>query len=356
MSTETGVRREGTAPVRCSGRNPLGFVVGCPRSGTTLLQRMLNAHPALTVLPEVPWLATAPGDPERVDPAGAVLPGFLRELAAKGSFGRYAHLPVPAGELLQLADAVDGGELLLFRDFAGWLLDRHAAADRTELVVNKTVAAVLHVDALAETFPSARVVHLFRDGRDTAASAIGWRRAPRLAEQFASWSAEPLGTAALWWEWHVRRGREAGRALGPERYREVRYEELVRWPAATLGGICAFLGVEYDDGMLQYAEGRRRRGADLDAKHEWRPVTVGLRDWRTELSVEDLGLFEALAGDLLAELGYADSGAAVTPEAIEVANRLRARFEGRPLPQRWDGHTPAYPGDNTSKQSPGRPR
>lgn len=343
MTTDNGLRRAGTAPARCSGRNPLAFVVGCPRSGTTLLQRMVGAHHGLAVLPEVPWLATAPGDPARVDTTGMVRPGFLRELAAKGAFGRYAHLPVSAAELLELADAVDGGEPVRFREFAGWLLDRHAVANGAELVVNKTVGAVLHVDALAETFPTARVVHLVRDGRDVAASAMGWRRAPRLAERFASWSAVPLGTAALWWEWHVRLGREAGRALGPERYREVRYEELVRWPAATLGAICAFLGVDYDDGMLHYADGRRRNDADLDAKHGWRPVTVGLRDWRTQLSAEDLGLFEAVAGDLLAELGYADSGVPVPSAAVEAADRLRAGFEGRPLPRRWGVPAPAYP-------------
>jgi Sulfotransferase family len=319
-------------------QNPLGFVVGCPRSGTTLLQRMLDAHPSLTVLPEVPWLATAPSDGSRVNSAGMVESGFLRELAAQGSFGRYAHLPVSTDELLGVAARVDAGEAVPFRTFASWLLDRYGAAHGTSLVVNKTVGAAVHVDALSTTFSQTRIVSLVRDGRDVATSAIGWRRAQRLSEKYATWSDEPVGTAALWWEWHVRRSREAGREMWPDRFHEVRYEELVRRPVATLTGICAFLGLEYDDAMVEFGDGRRREDSSLDAKHGWQPVRVGIRDWRRQLEPDDLALFEAVAGDLLAELGYPASDVVVSDRALETADALRARFEGRPLPQRW-GHS-----------------
>lgn len=328
---------DGTAP---TGRSPHGFVVGCPRSGTTLLKRMLAAHPALAVLPEAPWLATAPSDPSKVDSSGVIRPAFLRELASRGSFGRYAKLPVHPSVLVDLATRVEAGEQVSFRDFASWLLDRYGAVHGAEVVLNKTVDAAVHVDALSRTFPQARIVHLLRDGRDVATSAVGWRRAQRLSEKYASWTAEPLGTAALWWEWHVRRGREGGRGLGPDRYREVRYEELVRWPEATLIGICAFLGLPYDPAMLEYANGRRRDDQALDAKHAWQPVTVGLRDWRRQLDPADLALIDAVAGDLLEELGYPDSAVPVGDDVRERAARLRALFEGRPLPRRWEARTP----------------
>ena len=333
-------RNSNADEVAGGSRNPLGFVVGCPRSGTTLLQRMLDAHPVLTVLPEVPWLATALADRSQVNDEGMVEAGFLRQLAAHGAFGRYAHLPVSGDELLALAASIDVGEVAVpFATFAGWLLDRYGATHGTDLVVNKTVGAAVHVDALAATFPQTRIVSLVRDGRDVATSAIGWRRAQRLSEKYTTWSAEPLGTAALWWEWHVRRSRESGRNLWPDRFYEVRYEELVRWPAATLTGICAFLGLDYDDAMLHYGEGRQREDSIQDAKHGWQPVTVGLRDWRRQLDQENLALFEAVAGELLAELGYPGSNVAVSDRELDIAQALRARFEGRPLPHRWGpGH------------------
>ena len=336
-------------------QNPLAFVVGCPRSGTTLLQRMLDAHPALTVLPEVSWLATAPVDPSRVDESGMVEASFLRDLARRGAFGRYAQLSVPADELLDLADRIETGEAVPFPDFASWLLDRYGAAHGTDLVVNKNVGATVYVDTLLATFPHARIVSLVRDGRDVATSAIGWRRAARLSEQHATWRDQPVGTAALWWEWHVRRSRESGRGSWPDRFHEVRYEELVRWPAATLTGVCAFLGLDYDDAMLDYGHGRRRADASLDAKHAWQPVTVGLRDWRLQLPPDDQALFEAVAGDLIAELGYPGCDVAVPDPVRELAATLRERFEGRPLPRRWgppDDRSVAGP--VTSRPSGGR--
>jgi hypothetical protein len=143
-------------------------------------------------------------------------------------------------------------------------------------------------------------VHLIRDGRDVCLSATSWtRRRESLARRYPTWPEEPVLTAALWWERHVRKGRKGGRPLAPERYLEVRYEALVADPEAACAELCDFLGVRYDDAMVRFHEGRTKIKPGLDAKHAWLPVTTGLRDWRTELPAEDVEGFEAVAGDLL---------------------------------------------------------
>jgi len=185
-----------------TGANPHAFVVGCPRSGTTMFQRMLAMHPDLATLPEVGWLATAPDDPHSVDADGCVTPQFLRRLVDRPALGRYARLPVAIEEIENLLASHARAR---FDVFTGWLFDRYGAAQDRPLVVNKTVGNALHVDVLARTWPAARVVHLVRDGRDVAMSANGWRRAPRLAEKFPTWTKEPIATAALWWEWQIGR-------------------------------------------------------------------------------------------------------------------------------------------------------
>jgi len=315
-----------------TGDNPYAFVVGCPRSGTTMFQRMLAMHPRLAILPEVEWLSTAPGDPDAVDADGCVTPQFLRRLLDRPGLGRYARLPVAADEIDAL---LMSGARVPYDLFAGWLLDRFGAAEGRPLVVNKTVDSAPHVDALARTWPDTRIVHLIRDGRDVALSANGWRRATRLAEQYPTWTGEPITTAALWWEWHVRRAREAGRLLGPDRYFEVQYEQLVRWPEATLSMVCAFLDIPYDPSMCRFHESREVKTPGVDAKHAWRPVTVGLRNWRTQMPEADQARFEAVAGDLLQELCYAPADIAVTPQVIETARVTRAAFDVQPLPARW---------------------
>ena len=73
-------------------------------------------------------------------------------------------------------------------------------------------------------------------------SAINWSRAYKLARRYSTWTEDPTTTAAVWWEWQVRLGREDGGSLAPKLYHEVRYEELVSRPAKTCEKLCDFLG------------------------------------------------------------------------------------------------------------------
>jgi hypothetical protein len=313
-------------------KNPFVFIVGCPRSGTTLFRRMVDAHPEVAVIPEVGWLARRYENRVGLTPDGRLTPEFVDKLPKKGGFGRYTPLPVDRDELREFAA---GEPAPTYAEFVSLLFDRYGEERGKPLVGNKTVDHALNVGALHEVFPEAKFVHLIRDGRDVAASALSWRRSKRLAEEFSTWDEEPITTAALWWEWHVRRGREAGLPLGGDLYYEIFYEALVADPATESERLCDFLGIPYDDAMVRFHEGREKDDPNLDAKSAWKPPTRGLRDWRTGMDGEDLARFEAVAGDLLDELGY-ERGTNGTPDGtLNRAEEMRRRFEGRPLPERW---------------------
>jgi hypothetical protein len=74
-------------------------------------------------------------------------------------------------------------------------------------------------------------------------------------------------------------------------------------PAEELAKLCAFLGLPFDEAMLGFHEGRTKTKPGLDAKRAWLPITAGFRDWRSEMTAEDVDRFEA-AGDLFDESGY----------------------------------------------------
>jgi hypothetical protein len=164
---------------------------------------------------------------------------------------------------------------------------------------DKTPAYMQHLDLLERLFPEALYTHLVRDGRDAAISFLSmpegivtktWAH-PRSAADFAcQWRAEVTAARAL--------GARAG-----GRYLELRYEELVAAPEKELRRICDFANLVYEPGMLDYPG-----AVDVSQKpHQQsltRPPTAGLRDWRTELSQDDVAAFEAVAGDLLRDLGY----------------------------------------------------
>ena len=72
---------------------------------------------------------------------------------------------------------------------------------------------VMQLERVTSLLPETRVVHLIRDGRDVAA-----------AFRDAEFARASLVDGAVWWRRRVQAGRRAGMSLGPERYREVRYE------------------------------------------------------------------------------------------------------------------------------------
>lgn len=189
---------------------------------------------------------------------------------------------------------------------------------------DKTPRNVLHVELIARSFPDARFVHLVRDGRDVVPSLVGLEYFP---DRFAE--------AVVYWSDRVRHGRRAGRALGPDRYHEVRYEELVADPEPNLRVLCDFLDLPYDDAMLEYhARADEVVAAVSELGHHqglWRPPTPGLRSWRATMSPHDQRLFEVLAGATLDQFGYERAGLAPSWSArLEgLAWRGRFRLEGR---------------------------
>jgi hypothetical protein len=187
------------------------------------------------------------------------------------------------------------------------------------LAGEKTPDYVRRLPVLHALFPWARTVHIARDGRDVALSLLEWADEDKGPGKFALWRDEPVAVCALWWRWLVSTGRRDGRGLGPARYFEVRYEELVARPEQALRNVAAFLGVPFAPEMASYHEGKARPAPGRSAKSAWLPPTPGLRDWRAQMSGRDVELFEALAGDLLSSLGYERAAPAPTPGTAAVA-------------------------------------
>ncbi len=104
------------------------------------------------------------------------------------------------------------------------------------------------------------------------------------------WGPSTLAETALYWRSRVGRGRRAGAALGPQRYREVRYEDMVEDPEGTTRVLCDFVGIDFRPEMLDY----HQRGAAFIASSATpeafsglaKPITRGMRDWRTQMDPE----------------------------------------------------------------------
>jgi hypothetical protein len=303
------------------GCNPYVFIVGSPRSGTTLLQRVVDAHSRIAIASESQWIATYYKQrigltlEEMVDPE--LIPKLL-------DHPKFHHLGISRRDLEELVET-DG--YTAYAPFVGRLFDHYGRARGKPLVGDKTPNYARQIHVLHRLWPQAKFVHLIRDGRDVCLSLLNWKRkADRMAELFPTWSDDPVMTAALCWERDVRHGREQGLLLGPALYYEIRYESLVARPADEVQQLCSFLGVSYERAMLDYHQGRTRSEPVLSPKEAWLPITPGLRDWRSQMRGDDAERFEAVAGGLLDELGYPRGCSCLRADHEEGVARLRERF------------------------------
>jgi hypothetical protein len=315
--------------------NPAVFIVGCQRSGTTLLQRMVDASPHVAIVHESRWIDTWYQKRIGLTPEGYVTPDFIPLLI---EHPRFPQLEVSREDLEGL---LPNGRPVSYERFVTGVFNLHGRARGKNLVGDKTPRYVRSIPILHALWPEAKFVHLIRDGRDVCLSALEWRSGGELARRFETWKTDPVATAGVWWDWLVKLGREAGEDLNPALYQEIHYESLVSDPAEVCARLCEFLGIPYDDAMLRFHEGRERESPGLSAKGAWKKVTAGLRDWRTELSGEDVRLFEAAAGESLEELGYGRVVPEPGMEAVATVSRVRESFYrevragGERLPESW---------------------
>jgi hypothetical protein len=300
--------------------NPYVFFVGCSRSGTTLLRRIGNSHPELATIGELHWLPRWWEWRIGITPDGIVTRQILDMLLADK---RFPKLELP---FKRVAELVERDPSPHYSRFVTELFDLHGEVKGKRLVGEKTPKYVRYLPTLNELWPHAKVVHLIRDGRDVALSLLEWSKTDRNAGRFPTWDEDPVTTAALYWEWNVRLGREAEARLGPDGYHELRYEALVADPEHECRRLCDFLGLAYDAAMLRFHAGRVRSKPGLSAKRAWLPITAGLRRWQEQMATGDIVRFEAAAGDILDELSYVRGDVRASEDELERAARLRGRF------------------------------
>jgi hypothetical protein len=316
-----------------SHQNPHVFIVGCPRSGTTLLQRVVNAHSRIVVVPEIHWVTGQfwkTSQPMSAAVTSEVMAGFMEH-------ERFRDLGVDQNAFQGL---VGPGEAVTCAEFLDRLFELYRKIHNKPYVGNKTPQYLQHIPLLHSVWGRTKFVHIIRDGRDVCLSIMSWKKGARAAGRFAGWKEDPVSTTAFWWKRTVLLGRDGGSVVGPDLYYEVLYEHLVTRPAQECAKLCAFLDLPYEESMVRFYESKKATDPRPRAK-SWLPITAGLRDWRTQMQPDDVERFEAAAGDLLENLDYPRVFAPPASRRIDHASRMLALFTegvqaaGKTLPQGW---------------------
>lgn len=269
---------------------PVFFVGGLPRSGTTWVQQLLNAHPQVLCLGESHFF-------------NDLVPGLARTVQSYGerrAEGRDTWAPTVRGpDRALLAPLFHAAFVAL----AQMNLDGRAAS-ALAAIGEKTPDNLMHLPRIWGTFPSARFVNVIRDGRDGAVSAYIRFRAKLPAHMT---QLDYARAYAEGWSGRIREARRLGR---DRHYHEVRYEALHADAEAEAGRLFAFLGADSRPEAVRVAlatasfeklSGGRKRGQEDPASHYRRGEVGG---WAQALTPAEVAAFEAIAGPLMDELGY----------------------------------------------------
>jgi len=303
MQSTRQARTRGCAPV---------FVVGCARSGTTLLYDMLlSAGGFALYLGEsniFNLLAPRFGDlgvrknRER-----------MFEVWAGSSLFRISGLDRQQIERPILEDCRNAG------DFLRIVMDEVARQQGARRWAGNAPEEILHLLEIKRTIPEALIIHMIRDGRDVCLSLSN----KRYIRPFPWKERETPEGAALYWQWIVGKGRTASEWLGRD-YTEVRFEELIADPKAVLRNLSEFLEQDLDHATIQRnavgAVARPNTSFKGSGDDQFNPVGR----WRKQLTAEKLCRIEGFIGNTLQELSYelASTGVESTSRVYVAWNRM----------------------------------
>jgi hypothetical protein len=278
------------------------FVVGAPRSGTTLLTVMLDRHDAIVMTPETKIFRDMPSDWRRRE-------GQNHEELIH-SFRYWTHLVdlnLEACEVLARFRYCEA----TYPNYVRCVLECYRERYRKPRIGEKSPEHMWDVPLILEWYPKAKIVWLLRDGRDAVVSinrffGRGFRRASFFWRQFAL-----LGQR---WERIY-----AGQVLC------VRFEDLVLRPTETVGSLCSFLGLKYQEQMLDTNIGTATI-PDHEMSHKQR--SLGLLDpgkvgeYKRVTTDPQRWVMASVMEPVLTRLGYPPIEAASCPWPVRLKNAL----------------------------------
>lgn len=289
------------------------FVVGAPRSGTTLFQRILDAHPRIGVADEIIFFDIILGLKAEVPDlkAPGAIDRMFERLPSMDHFHNWNGLDETLAMVRQeMLEHPDPSYPLFFLK----LMQVYARLRGKVRIGDKTPWNVRHLDEILAMFPDARIIHLVRDPRANVASRV---ELPR--------TSKDVITAAVKWRIDVEAAHRfaTGGKAHAGNYLELRYEDLVRDPEPWVRKVCTVVGEEFDPAMLEFHRSRDVMFKDQPYKEGvFRPVnTASIDAYRKRLKPAQIRLIELIAAGPMRRLGYeklpaAEGGYAPVPAQL----------------------------------------
>ena len=321
-STADAATADRTEPVAAKRNQAPVFVLGCPRSGTTVLYHMLLSAGDFAVYRAESNVFNLLA-PRFHGMRSATDRQNLLDVWLRSKLFRVSGLDAREISAKIMAECRSGG------DFLRIVMQEIASQQGVRRWADCTPEHLVHMEEIKQQIPDALFIHIIRDGRDVALSFArqGWSHP-------LPWDRhDRLGVAGLYWAWLVRRGREQGKRLGAD-YQEVRFEELVANPQETLSRLSSFIDHDLNYQQIQSAGigsvSEPNSSFAGESEGNFNPVAR----WKTKMSAKEIFAFEELVGDSLLELGYGPLSEGRPGQSLR-ATRMRATYLAMFEGKRW---------------------
>lgn len=271
------------------------FIVGTSRSGSTLLQSMLNSHDEITIPPETHFFHSFRGILKKYYRASCekrfrkeLIEFWCREKTRLGDLQICEKRLKESAERLGLHSPVDLYKLhlTLYRMNRG-----------KNIVGEKTPKHILHTDKILNAFPKAKIISLFRDPRAVAHS-----------EKCVQFGSPSVFVTSKRWRKYVKMHHNLNAELSDEQYITLRYCDLIQNPESALQKLSSFLGVDFQESMLQYH--KREEKGFAEQEKSWKNETLKPlkkdknSEWVGSLTEAEVAIIEATAGKYLDSMKY----------------------------------------------------
>jgi protein-tyrosine sulfotransferase len=265
------------------------FLIGVPRSGTTLLRMMIDSHPQIMCGPEAPWLAGR-GVGNQINFQN------LTKFLVHHKWGPVNGFTGIKEELIYEIVASSINEVM----------STSAHSQGKFYWADKTPENIISVPFLYKLFPDAKFIHIFRDGRDVALSTkAGQWKTINLQSKYVK--NNYINALTRWSSW-IEKFQGDVRSLNIT-YLPVKYEDLVRSPREEMQRIFSFLEIEWNDKVLTPHKAAHdvvdQKGEGIQSFYNRQSVdTQSLYRWKTQLNWLQRYLTKSVAEEFLLELGY----------------------------------------------------
>lgn len=280
------------------------FILGNPRSGTSLFRLMLNAHSHIIAPPEcgfMQWWYEKYKDWSAIDNKTQRLEEFLDDLFTSKKIETWQLNEEELYSIIRNEQPVDYNELT-----SCVYLAYGVKRERAKLLVDKNNYYIHHLDWLKQMWPNAMFIHLVRDGRDVACSYRGVHKL-KTTSNFKPQLPQCIEEIAEEW---TQNNHRIESEISNFAYHLIRYEDLVQMPEQSLKKVCHFLGLSFEKSMLSYYELKDDSSIEPKETLDWKrktremPDTKRIGQFRQLLSKSEKTNFEKISEKQLKLYGY----------------------------------------------------